>query len=205
MSPRLPARYTSIVLLLTSCWMTAALTPAHADEMNHGEESSTPAAALSTGELLLQKVRTLIGTWDANTRDGVLTDIFKPFAFDTAVLGEEWINGKQITSTVFYVVNGELRADHYCDFKNQPRYTAVPSLDPNVLDFEFREATNLDTHPVHFHDTKWQIVDATHIIQDWYILGGKKPVSLVHMEFTRRAAVAGQPAAAAATSTDPGV
>ena len=119
-----------------------------------------------------------------------MTDIFKPFAFDTAVLGEEWLNGKQITSTIFYVVNGELRADHYCDYKNQPRYTAVPALDPNVLDFEFREATNLDTHPIHFHYTRWQVVDADHLVQDWYILGGKKPVSLAHMEFTRRPATA---------------
>jgi hypothetical protein len=128
----------------------------------------------------------LVGTWDAPLGNGVMIDIFKPFAFGTAILGEEWLDGKQITSTVFYVVNGELRADHYCDYKNQPRYTAVPSLDPDVIDFQFREATNLDTHPLHFHGTQWKIVDATHLIQDWFVMGGKKPVSLAHMEFTKR-------------------
>jgi hypothetical protein len=106
---------------------------------------------------------------------------------DPAVLGEELLNGKQITSTVFYVVNGELRADHYCDYLNQPRYTAVPSVDPQVLDFQFREATNLDTHPLHFHGTQWKIVDDTHLIQDWFVMGGAKPVSVAHMEFVKRA------------------
>ncbi|HEY4446015.1 MAG TPA: hypothetical protein VGN30_17155 [Steroidobacteraceae bacterium] len=153
--------------------------------MSHGTMPSIPAAP-SIGEALLDKVRGLLGTWDAQTTGGVMTDIFKSFAFDTAVLGEEWINGKQITSTVFYVVNGELRADHFCDYKNQPRYTAVPSIEPDVLDFQFREATNLDTHPVHFHGTKWRIVDSTHLVQDWFVMGGKKPVSLAHMEFTKR-------------------
>jgi len=173
-------------LFVVSCTVNISTSVAHAEPMNHGEMPAEPASPPSVGDALLDKVKGLIGTWDAQTRDGVMTDIFKPFAFGTAVLGEEWINGKQITSTVFYIVNGELRADHFCDFKNQPRYTAVPSVDPDVLDFEFRDATNLDTHPMHFHATRWHILDATHLTQDWFILGGKKPVSQVHMEFAKR-------------------
>ena len=162
----------------------------HAHEMDSVPTDTTAPPTQTTGDVLLAKVRSLVGTWDAPMNGGTLTDVFKPFAFDTAVLGEEWLNGKQITSTIFYVVNGELRADHYCDFKNQPRYTAVPSVDPNVLDFEFREATNLDTHPMHFHYTRWQVVDTDHLVQDWYIVGGNKPVSQAHLEFTRRLATA---------------
>jgi len=149
--------------------------------------SAAAAPAPSIGESLLEKVKSLIGTWDAPMGNKVMTDIFKPFAFGTAVLGEEWLDGEQITSTIFYVVNGELRADHFCDYKNQPRYTAVPSIDPAVLDFQFREATNLDTHPVHFHGSQWHLIDATHLVQDWFVMGGQKPVSVAHLEFTRRA------------------
>jgi hypothetical protein len=160
---------------------------AGADTMDPGQMAAPAAAPSSIGQSLLERVRSLQGTWDAQTSLGVITDIFQPFAYDTAVLGEELLNGKQITSTVFYVVNGELRADHYCDYLNQPRYTAVPSVDPNLLDFQFREATNLDMHPLHFHGTQWRIVDATHMVQDWLVLGGKKPVSVAHMEFVKRA------------------
>jgi hypothetical protein len=170
-----------ILWSVNTCRATAAT-----DTMNHGDTPSEPVVA-SVGETLFEQVKNLVGTWDAQTHTGVMTDIFTLFAFDTAVLGEEWLNGKQITSTVFYVVNGELRADHYCDYKNQPRYTAVPSIDPTVLDFQFRDATNLDTHPLHFHGTQWRIVDSNHLIQDWFVMGGKKPVSLAHMEFTKRA------------------
>jgi hypothetical protein len=144
------------------------------------------STSASPAQPLLEKIKSLEGTWDAPTRDGVMTDVFKPFAFGTKVLGEEWINGKQITTTIFYVVGSELRADHYCDFLNEPRYTAKPSAEPATIDFEFRDATNLDTHPAHFHSTRWRLVDQDHLIQDWVILGGKKPVSAVRLEFKRR-------------------
>jgi hypothetical protein len=186
---RSPAHFctTAAALALVSGAITLSIEPAYAQTMNHGEMTAPSPATPSVGQALFDKLRGLEGTWDAPLGTGVMTDIFKPFAFDTAILGEEWLNGKQITSTVFYVVNGELRADHYCDYLNQPRYTAVPSLDPAVLDFQFRDATNLDTHPKHFHGTTWKIVDSTHLVQDWFIMGGTKPVSLAHMEFTKRA------------------
>jgi hypothetical protein len=169
--------------------LLSSFSACRAHDMDPAATTSTAAATApsqSVGDALFAKVRSLIGTWDAPMKNGTMTDVFKPFAFDTAILGEEWLNGKQITSTIFYVVNGELRADHYCDYKNQPRYTAVPAPDPNVLDFEFRDATNLDTHPVHFHYTRWQLVDEQHLTQDWFIMGGDKPVTLAHMQFTRR-------------------
>ncbi len=183
----------SIVAVSIQIAFAFVAAPGHA--MDHGASGASQSAlattsgaadAVSVGQKLLEKVRGLEGTWDAQTKEGVLTDVFRPFALGTAVLGEEWINGKQITSTVFYVVKGELRADHYCDYLNQPRYTAVPSADPAILDFEFRDGTNLDTHPAHFHSTKWRVVDGTHLIQDWVIMGGNKPVSQIHMEFVKR-------------------
>lgn len=165
----------------------------YAEAMDHDQPAAPTDSPQSVGQTLLERVQKLEGTWDAQTSLGVITDIFQSFAMGTAVLGEELLNGKQITTTVFYVVNGELRADHYCDYLNQPRYTAVPSIDPNLLDFQFREATNLDTHPLHFHGTQWKIVDSAHLVQDWFVMGGKKPVSVAHMEFVKRAAGAPLP------------
>lgn len=177
--------------------LAVSVAPAHAADNTPNpmlmDQPQTPPPA-SIGQTELEQVLTLEGTWDAQTKLGVLTDTFQSFAYGTAVLGQELLNGKQITATIFYVVNGELRADHYCDFLNQPRYTVQPSLDPATLEFEFRGADNLDTHPMHFHSTKWKLVDADHMIQDWYIMGGKKPVSLAHMEFVKRAPGAPLPA-----------
>jgi FtsP/CotA-like multicopper oxidase with cupredoxin domain len=55
-----------------------------------------------------------------------------------------------------------------------------------IIGLEFRDATNLDTHPIHFHSTKWQIVDANHLVQGWYIAGGTKPNAVSHMKCVKR-------------------
>jgi hypothetical protein len=192
----------AVSLIVTTTFPLFVMTayPARAEEMQQNPMTMAAPTVTPVGQTLFEQVRGLEGTWDAQTKLGVLTDVFQPFAYGTAVLGEELLNGKQITSTIFYVVNGELRADHYCDYLNQPRYTAVPSMDPTILDFEFREATNLDTHPTHFHNTKWKIVDSDHLIQDWFILGGAKPISVAHMEFVKRAEGAPAPAPTAMVS-----
>jgi hypothetical protein len=143
---------------------------------------SAPAAQAS-----FEALKGLFGRWEAPLGDGkTIVDTFQPFAFGTAILAEEWVGGQQVTSTVFYMVGPELRADHYCDYGNQPRYVARPSADPAILELEFREATNLDTHPRHFHATTWHLVDATHMTQDWQVEGGPKGSASVHLEFVRR-------------------
>lgn len=149
--------------------------------------SAPEAPAGSIGRVLFDKVQALAGTWESVSPTGTTTDVFRPFAAGTAVVNEEWFQGKQTQATVFYVVNGQLYADHYCNSKNQTFYTAVPSPDPAVFDFESRNATNVDAYPVHAEYSRWRLVDPTHLVQDWYVVGGKKPVFLIHMVFTKRA------------------
>ena len=145
------------------------------------------AARPGAGQASVEALRKLIGgRWEAPMGGGkTIVDTFQPFAFGSAILAEEWVDGEQITSTVFYLVGAELRADHYCDYGNQPRYVALPSTDPSVIDFGFREATNLDSHPTHFHTTTWRLLDATHMAQDWHVEGGAKGSGQIHLEFVR--------------------
>lgn len=154
-----------------------------APEGAHTAQSAATAAAQAKFDTLTK----LIGKWAAPMGNGkTIVDTFQPFAAGTAILGEEWVDGQQITSTVFYLVGSELRADHYCDYLNQPHYVAALSGDPSLLDFQFREATNLDTHPRHFHATTWRLLDATHLTQDWDVEGGPKGHAEVHFEFVRQ-------------------
>jgi hypothetical protein len=162
-------------------------------DMNHGGASSQAAPAVggaqtpTPGQVSFAALKQLIGKWEAPMGGGkTIVDTFQPFAFGSAILAEEWVGGQQITSTVFYLVGSELRADHYCDYLNQPRYTAKPATDPSTIEFEFREATNLDTHPTHFHSTTWHLVDATHMTQDWTVEGGPKGKGMVHLQFVRQ-------------------
>src|SRR5688500_3586293 len=133
-----------------------------------------------------ERVRSLVGEWQAPLPKGeTMINIFRPIAFGTAVLHEEWKNGEQLTATVFYVVGSELRADHFCDMGNQLRYVGQQSADSGALHFALREATNLDTHPQHFRSTTWQFVDSQHHVQDWeFVSPGKEP-KRVRLQFKR--------------------
>lgn len=153
----------------------------------NGTPAAAPsAAALTGGEAMFQTIHKLVGRWVAQLPNGKpIVDTFQTFASGTYVLHEEWVDGKQITSSVFYMVGSQLWVDHFCDYLNQPRYTAKPSADPSVIDLEFRGATDLDAHPRHFHSTVWHVIDATHMTQDWEVLGGPKGRVIVHLDFVR--------------------
>lgn len=146
------------------------------------------AASRADAQAAFARMRSLVGEWHAPLPNNeTMIDIFRPIAFGTALLHEEWKNGEQLTATVFYVVGSELRADHYCDLGNQLRYVDESS-DPQVLRFVLHDATNLDSHPRHFHSTTWHYVDAEHHVQDWEAAGSDKPSKTIRMEFKRVAA-----------------
>ncbi len=145
----------------------------------------TAGAARADAQTSFAKMRSLVGEWHAPLpNDETMIDIFRPIAFGTALLHEEWKNGEQLTATVFYVDGAKLRADHFCDMGNQLRYVD-DSTDPQVLRFVLQDATNLDTHPRHFHSTTWRYVDAGHHVQDWEAASPGKPSKTIRMEFTR--------------------
>jgi hypothetical protein len=161
---------------------------AHDMNMDPSSTASGPQAGpVTAGQAAFATLKQLIGKWEAPLRGNkTIVDTFQPFAFGNAILAEEWVGGEQVTSTVFYMVGSDLRADHYCDYGNQPRYVAGPSADPSTVELEFREATNLDTHPRHFHSTRWRLVDASHMTQDWDVEGGEKGKNNVHLDFVRQ-------------------
>jgi hypothetical protein len=146
------------------------------------------AASRADAQSAFARMRSLVGEWHAPlSNNETMIDIFRPIAFGTALLHEEWKNGEQLTATVFYVVGSELRADHYCDMGNQLHYVDE-STDPQVLRFVLKDASNLDTHPHHFHSTTWRYGDADHHVQDWDTMTPGKPSKTVRMDFTRVAA-----------------
>ena len=196
---RTPWPLTAILLTLSACTASTASeqakSPPQAGQLVRGSmpmemgndtapKADTPAA---TDQIAFENLKKLVGRWEAPLGNNkTIVDTFQPFAFGTAILAEEWIGTEQITSTVFYMVGSQLRADHYCDYLNQPRYVARTSTDPSVIDFEFREATNLETHATHFHSTTWRFIDADHLTQEWRIEGSPKGNSAVHLNFVRK-------------------
>jgi hypothetical protein len=149
--------------------------------------NAAPAPLESNASITFEKLKSLVGKWEAPLpKNEVMTDVFRLIGSGTAILHEEWKGGEQLTATVFYVVDSQLRADHYCDLGNQLHYIARTSTDPTVVALELSNGSNLDTHPRHFHSTVWRLIDADHHVQDWELMGANGHSTTVHMEFTRK-------------------
>jgi hypothetical protein len=56
-----------------------------------------------------------------------MVNTFHVIGDGSAVVHAESLDGKQVTTTVFYLAGSDLRADHYCDCQNQPRYILRPA------------------------------------------------------------------------------
>lgn len=154
--------------------------------MDTGASTAHSRQVVGGAAAMFQTIQKLVGRWEAPLPNKkTIIDTFQPFDNGNYMLHEEWVDGKQITSSVFYMVGSQLWVDHFCDYGNQPRYTAKPSADPSVVHLEFRDATDLDTNPRHFHSTTWHLIDATHMTQDWEVLGGPKGRVMVHMDFVK--------------------
>jgi len=161
----------------------APVTPPQAAATGRASSDQGTNAALNA----FRRIEKLAGRWAAPLPGGgTLVDVFRPFAEGTGVLMEEWSGHGQATSTVFYVVGSELRADHYCDLKNQPHWIVKEGTDPLILEFNFAGATNLDKHPEHFHSAKWHLIDVKHLTQDWHMEGGPDGTKQMVLTFTRK-------------------
>jgi hypothetical protein len=155
----------------------------------HPARAGSVEETANDGQAAFARLQLLVGEWEAPlSNDEVMKNIFRPFAFGTALSHEEWKNGEQMTATVFYVVGSELRADHFCGAGNQLHYVAAPSADTGTFHFTLRDATNLDIHPSHFRSTTWHLTDADRHVQDWEAVTPGKEPTVVRMEFKRTAA-----------------
>ena len=160
--------------------------------------AARPADAVPTeGEAAFETIRRMVGEWRAPLGKDTMTAVFRPIAYGTAIQAEEWVGGKQYTTTLFYLVGGELRADHFCDFKNQPRYVGRLAPDRRSMVFTLREITGLGAHPRHFRATTWRFIYADHVTQDWQIAERGRDVESMRLEFTRQRPSSERPASPA--------
>ena len=127
--------------------------------------NSTSAASANPVVAALEQLKGLEGKWEAHLhgkQEGkVMVNTFHVIGDGSAVVHSEWLDGKQLMMTVFYLAGSELRADHYCDYHNQPRERPEAIDHSRVLAFEMRKITDLEAHPRHFHSTTWHFVDAS--------------------------------------------
>ncbi len=133
------------------------------------------------------RIKTLAGNWEGMVQGKKVTANYKVMSAGSAVMmvqegeapGEEMI-------TIFHPDNEKLMVTHYCSAKNQPRMRMVPGPDPNVIKFEFLDATNLPSpNAPHMVGLTLKMVDKDHHVQTWtFAMDGKTMTENFEMKRT---------------------
>jgi hypothetical protein len=130
---------------------------------------STPASAG------FERLKSLAGVWEGTTSQGgkeiPVNTSFRLVSDNSVVMNDLMRGTPHEMVTMFHMNGGELMATHYCAAHNQPRFLMASSSNPKVLDFEFKDATNLASPAApHMVRVKFTLVDANHHIEDWTFL-----------------------------------
>ena len=122
------------------------------------------------------KIKALAGDWEGTAMGKKVTANFKVMSAGSTVMmvlpGEK--PGDEMV-TMFHPDNKNLMVTHYCSARNQPRMRMVPGKDPNVIKFEFLDATNLPTPGTpHMVGLSLKMIDKNHHVQTWtFSMNGK--------------------------------
>lgn len=142
-------------------------------------EGAAPAPPPTRAALAFDSLKSLAGQWQGkNTRGEPATLSIAVGAGGHAVLDDyrSGPKGQMSMYTVYHLDGEHLMLTHYCVSQNQPRMRARFTDDPNVIHFDFLDATNL-TNPKagHMYKAEIHFVDADKFWSIWsYRADGKE-------------------------------
>jgi hypothetical protein len=113
----------------------------------------------------LDKIKSLVGEWEATTPQGPATVRYELISNGTAV--EERLGVHDTEMVSIYHMNGDkLMMTHYCSFNNQPRFEAA--VDGDTITFHYVDATNLPNESTpHINGLVINFKDADHFSEQW--------------------------------------
>ena len=153
-------------------------------------QSRVLAEPPDAGSTAFDKLKSLAGEWEGKANeaghDMATTTSFRMVSDNSAILNVLGAGTPHEMVTMFHMDGKDLLGTHYCAAHNQPRFRYVPSSDPKVVAFEFKDATNLATPTApHMVGVKFTLLDATHHYEDWTFLANGK-TSTSRFEFQRK-------------------
>ena len=148
--------------------------------------ASTPVVAQSDAQKVLNRFKSMVGTWEGKSADGDTNEVtYQLMADGTAVMGEIH-NGSGNMTSMFYVDGGRLLMTHFCPAGNQPRMVATISPDLTEVSFDFLDATNLATpNAGHMHSAVYLFSDDNHYSEEWTWKQERKEAKF-HYEMQRK-------------------
>lgn len=136
------------------------------------------------------KIQSLAGDWEGTAvhagGEMPATVSFRLVADKSTVMADLVPGTPHEMVTMFHMDGKELLATHYCSHHNQPRLRAIENSSPNVIEFVFKDATNLSSPAdPHMTDVKFTIPDASHHTEEWTATANGAPM-VVRFDFRRK-------------------
>ena len=152
--------------------------------------SGQRATAAESSNAGFAKLRSLAGEWEGSAEFGgkpmPATTSFRLVSDGSVILDDLGPGTPHEMVTMFHLDGNDLLATHYCSHHNQPRMRAIPSQDPNVLQFDFKDATNLASAAApHMTRVKFIILDGNHHVEEWTATTNGQ-ASTVRFDFHRK-------------------
>lgn len=130
--------------------------------------ASTPQAFGGETSDAFSSLRRLAGSWKIehpkSAREKELRILFQVIAADSVVVETFVRNKSQPTQTMYHRDGSRLIATHYCAQGNQPRLQLSRQSTPQQLEFEYLDATNLESNSQsHLIHLSFDLSDAQHV------------------------------------------
>ncbi len=125
---------------------------------------------------MFDRIKSLAGEWQGKMSDGTPVETtYRVVSNGSAVMNVLDPGGPFEMVTMFHQDGPAVMVTHYCAMGNQPRMLARSMTKPNVIEFSFKDVTNL-TSPAegHMAGLILTFVDADHHRQEWVSQDGGK-------------------------------
>ena len=153
--------------------------------------ASTAASATAKQETnanaAFAKLKTLAGTWEANSQRGTVSSSYEVISNGSAVVEHIKVPGEDEMLTVYHLDGNRLVLTHYCTAGNQPQMQAE-AYDPAgaELVFNFTGGGNLsDSNTGHMHNVVFRFASADAFSSKWTFQENGKPKFVENIEFHR--------------------
>ncbi len=133
------------------------------------------------------KLKTLVGTWEAESSKGKAVSTYELVANGTALVEHIQVPGESEMLTVYHLDGDHLVLTHYCTAGNQPEMQAE-AYDPasNQLRFDFLRAGNLlDKNAGHMHSAVLKFTSDNSFTANWSFQEGGKIRFVESLPYTR--------------------
>lgn len=153
-------------------------------------QTTIPAGQSTPAGTGFSKLKVLGGEWEGKTSEGgkeiPATSSFRLVSDGSVLMNVLAARTPHEMVTMIHMDGADLLATHYCAAHNQPRFRMVSSSDPNVVAFEFKDATNLSSPAApHIVGVKFTILDPNHHLEDWAFLSNGK-TTIRRFDFLRK-------------------